>query len=106
MDSSSRLTAVCFLMTLSLQAGFSNYVQVRRPDLATIKAGVVGLRGRIAFQVSEVRPETPAARAGLRPNDLILAIDGSDVLDINDVRKTILDPFCPSGRAFTIKYSR
>ena len=43
-----------------------------------------------AAQVGEVSPGTAAARAGLRPNDIIVAIDGRDLRDHREVTQRIL----------------
>lgn len=37
--------------------------------------------------VIELAPESPAARAGLRAGDVIVAVNGSDVADVADVRR-------------------
>ena len=43
-----------------------------------------------AAQVGEVSPGTAAARAGLRPNDIIVAIDGRNLRDHREVTQRIL----------------
>lgn len=43
-----------------------------------------------AAQVGEVTPGTAAARAGLRPNDIIIAIDGHNLRDHREVTQRIL----------------
>jgi serine protease Do len=42
-----------------------------------------------AAQVGEVRPNTPAARAGLQEGDVITAINGQELRDANQIRTTI-----------------
>ena len=44
--------------------------------------------GRAAgVEVVEVVPGSPAARAGLRPEDLIVAVDGAPVADVGDLQR-------------------
>jgi S1-C subfamily serine protease len=40
-----------------------------------------------AVEVVEVMPDSPASRAGLRPEDLIVAIDGSPVNGVDDLQR-------------------
>jgi S1-C subfamily serine protease len=40
-----------------------------------------------AIEVVEVVPGSPAARAGLRAEDLIVSVDGRDVTDVGDLQR-------------------
>lgn len=51
------------------------YIQPLTPELAAKR----GLEGKSGALVSEVRPGTPGARAGLAPDDVILRFDGQPV---------------------------
>jgi serine protease Do len=51
------------------------YIQPLTPELAAQR----GLQGKGGALVSEVRPGTPGARAGLAPDDVILRFDGQPV---------------------------
>jgi membrane-associated protease RseP (regulator of RpoE activity) len=85
------------------------FVQVgRRPrrPIMTVASSKVGIRGNIAFEITQVLPESAAAKAGLQPNDLLLAIDGKTILSGDDVRGSLLDPFLPQGKVFTLKVAR
>jgi S1-C subfamily serine protease len=51
-------------------------------------AAQVGQKGSV--EVLEVPDRTPAQRAGLRPGDLIVAIDGKPVLGVNDLQRLMV----------------
>ena len=69
---------------------------VRRARLGVtigpVSEGLAAARGvpAGAAQVGEVTPGTAAARADLRPNDIIVAIDGRDLRDHREVTQRIL----------------
>jgi S1-C subfamily serine protease len=46
-----------------------------------------GLGRDRAIEVVEVVPGSPADRAGLRPEDLIVSVDGADVTDVGDLQR-------------------
>lgn len=60
-----------------------------------------------AIRVSEVRPDTPAQRAGLRVDDIITGIDNTK-LDDKDATQRFMDIVAamPPGREVTLKYRR
>jgi hypothetical protein len=60
-----------------------------------------------AIRVSEVRPDTPALKAGLRVDDIITGID-NHVLDDKDATQRFMDIVAamPPGREVTLKYRR
>lgn len=60
-----------------------------------------------AIRVSEVRPDTPAQKAGLRVDDIIIGIDDT-VLDDKDATQRFMDIVAamPPGREVTLKYRR
>jgi S1-C subfamily serine protease len=60
-------------------------IAARGVELAPALAARLGARR--AVRVIEVRPATPAARAGLRPGDLIRQADGSPVGLIDDLQR-------------------
>jgi serine protease Do/serine protease DegQ len=60
-------------------------VQDLNPDLAR----AFGVRGNRGAVVSEVEPGSAADRAGLRPGDVILGIDGRQVDDSADLRNAV-----------------
>ncbi len=48
------------------------------------------VEGDMCVEVVEVLPDTPAARAGLRAEDLIVAIDGTRVSRVDDVQRLMV----------------
>jgi S1-C subfamily serine protease len=67
-------------------------------------ARAIGLAGPRAIEVTHVEGETPAAKAGLEPGDLVVAIDDRPVETVDDVHR-LLGPEA-IGRALTVTYVR
>lgn len=70
--------------------------RVRRAYLGIAQTGVTpelaeqfGLAAREGVLVFEVQPGSPAARAGLRPRDVIVAMNGERVRDDGDLRRVL-----------------
>ncbi len=51
-----------------------------------------------------IMPDSPAARAGLREGDLILAVDDSPIVSVRNLQETII--FCPLDRPVSLKIKR
>ena len=66
----------------------------------------VGLRGAMAFRITEVKLGGLAARAGLRENDLILAVDEVPVRSQEELEKTLLQPFLNPGASYVVTLGR
>ena len=69
--------------------------------------GVSGDRpptGQSGVLLTEVQPNTPAQRAGLQPGDIITAIDGDPVDDMNDLAARI--QATPPGTTVTLEFLR
>jgi S1-C subfamily serine protease len=77
-----------------------------RRDVLTIQGGTIGARGRLVYQLTEIKPGSSAERAGLKANDLVGVINGRQIQDIDDVRATILDPIGAPGQEFAIQFFR
>jgi serine protease Do len=69
---------------------------VRRPrigvtvsDVQQVDAEVYGLRDIRGAQITSVQPGQPGEAAGLRPGDVVLAIDGRPIADATDLTTTL-----------------
>ncbi len=74
------------------------YIQPLTPELAKhfgVKKGVL---------VSQVQKDGPAAKAGIKPGDIIIAVNGKEVEDINDLQKLIMRN--PPGTKITVTVIR
>jgi S1-C subfamily serine protease len=67
-------------------------------------ARALGLAGERAIEIATVEANAPAATAGLRSGDLVLAIDGQPVETVDDVHR-MLGPDA-IGRAMTLAFAR
>jgi S1-C subfamily serine protease len=67
-------------------------------------ARALGLAGERAIEIATVEANAPAATAGLRIGDLVLAIDGQPVETVDDVHRR-LGPDA-IGRAMTLAFAR
>ena len=70
-------------------------------------AGVLAKQGRAptaGAYVGRVRPDTPAARAGLQPGDVIVAIDGQSVRTAADVEAALRE--LSRGAPVALEYLR
>ncbi len=69
--------------------------------------GITGDRpttGQSGALITDVQPNTPAERAGLQPGDIITAIDGDPVDDMNDLAARI--QATPPGTTVTLEFMR
>jgi serine protease Do len=82
-------------------AGLPKRQPAARPYVG-IKLSSLGYRHVAAF-VERVRPDSPAALAGIKPDDLIVAIDGQRVADAQAYRQIIERTMPGQTVQFTIK---
>ena len=62
------------------------WLGVRIQDLDAVAAQQAGLRDRPGVRIVEVEPRSPAALGGLRPGDIVTAVDGGAVHDTARLR--------------------
>jgi S1-C subfamily serine protease len=55
-----------------------------------------------AVEIVEVAEGSPAAQAGLRPEDLIVALDGAVVEGVDDLQRLMVDELIGSTAAATV----
>ncbi len=65
-------------------------------------AGALGLSGTQGCLVREVMPDGPAAKGGLKGGDIILKVDGTDILDAAYLRNLVADLKPGSKSSFVI----
>jgi len=67
------------------------YLGIGIDNLDEDLAGALGLPGTQGCLVREVMPDGPGANAGLKNGDVILKVDGTDVLDAQNLRNMVAD---------------
>jgi len=76
----------------------------QKDDLGvTIRLGDIGIRRNIPARIGAVLPDSPAAKAGFRNGDTILAIDGAPIAGFDDVVKAVQPA---TGRALAVTVRR
>lgn len=73
-------------------------------DLTADEAKGAGLDGIRGAWVTDVRPDSPAAKAGLAENDVIMRVDAEDVRSARHLSRLVSET--PAGRAVSIEYLR
>jgi M6 family metalloprotease-like protein len=115
-----RYSVVCLVFPLGLLAGdgaqLDGYVPPEKAITTTIRsaapdraglAGFLGVhltKGDSPWVVAEVKPESPADRAGIRKGDVILALDGQTLTHPDAFREAILARL--PGEKITLKIQR
>jgi S1-C subfamily serine protease len=80
----------------SVPAGWLGAVGVSMAQLSEIEAGSLGLDRKTGVVVREVVPDSPAANSGISPNDVIVAVDGWDVVGVSDLKAML--SWSPAGQ--------
>jgi S1-C subfamily serine protease len=80
----------------NVPAGWLGAVGVSLAQLSEIEAGSLGLDRKTGVVVREVVPDSPAANSGISPNDVIVAVDGWDVVGVSDLKAML--SWSPAGQ--------
>jgi S1-C subfamily serine protease len=91
---------------LSQQTGIQITPRDQSANMLLIQNEAAGLRGAMAFRITEIKPQSPADRAGLRPNDLILAVDDAPVTSEEALDQTLLQPWLDHGKSYVVTIGR
>ena len=63
-----------------------------------------GLGVEYGALITEIAPDSPAARAGLKPGDVILSFNGARLEEPNPLLRMMMD--CPAHNTMTVEISR
>jgi serine protease Do len=66
-----------------------SYLGVTVQEVTPAIAKAIGLRTTMGALVSDVRPDSPAARAGIQTGDVITAMNGNTIDESNQLRMTV-----------------
>jgi serine protease Do len=80
------------------------YLGIMAEDLTPDKVGELGLEGKKGALVVEVTPDSPAASAELKPDDLIIEFDGKSIDGFSSLRNAVA--LTEIGKKVTVKYIR
>ena len=77
---------------------------VETQDLNARVAAALGIKSSKGALITEVTPDSPAAQAGLKPGDLVTAVDGKPINDAQDLRNA--QGLAPLGSTLTLAVDR
>jgi serine protease Do len=77
---------------------------VEAQDLTPQVAQALGTTARQGALITEVTPDSPGAKAGLKPGDLVVAVDGKPINDAQDLRNA--QGLKPLGTTLTLDVER
>jgi len=88
----------------SEESGTSSYLGVDIVDITSDRLGALKLKEEQGVEVTMVDQDAPAGKAGLKEQDVILSLNGSDVQSVEQLRRMIRET--PPGRVVTLGVSR
>jgi len=80
------------------------YLGIMADEITPDRAGELGLEGKKGALVVEVAPDSPAAKAELKPDDLIIEFDGKSIDGFSSLRNAVA--LTEIGKKVTVKYIR
>ncbi len=84
--------------------GGSSYLGVDTRDVTPDRLATLHLKDERGVEVTMVDQDAPAGKAGLKEQDVILTLNGSDVQSVEQLRRMIRET--PPGRTVTLGISR
>src|SRR6202140_4582266 len=84
--------------------GSGSYLGVDTRDVTSDRLAPLHLKDERGVEVTMVDQDAPAGKAGLKENDVILTLNGSDVQSVEQLRRMIRET--PPGRVVTLGISR
>lgn len=102
------LVSLCLFLNQTGSSKATQELEVYKETghLLLIQNESAGLRGSMAFRITDVRPDSPAARADLQVNDLILAVDDVPVYSREQLDRSLLQPWLNPGAELLITFGR
>lgn len=88
----------------SEESGGTSYLGVDTRDITPDRLAPLHLKDERGVEVTMVDQNAPAGKAGLKENDVILTMNGSDVQSVEQLRRMIRET--PPGRVVTLGVSR
>src|ERR1700730_1806942 len=84
--------------------GSGSYLGVDTRDITPDRLGVLHLKDERGVEVTMVDQDAPAGKAGLKEQDVILTMNGTEVQSVEQLRRMIRET--PPGRVVTLGISR
>ena len=84
--------------------GSGSYLGVDTRDITSDRLAALHLKDERGVEVTMVDQDAPAGKAGLKEQDVILTLNGTDVQSVEQLRRMIRET--PPGRAVTLGISR
>jgi serine protease Do len=84
--------------------GSGSYLGVDTQDITPDRLATLHLKDERGVEVTMVDQDAPAGKAGLKEQDVILSLNGSDVQSVEQLRRMIRET--PPGRVVTLGISR
>lgn len=88
----------------NVPAGWLGAVGVSLSQLSEVEIQSLGVERKTGVVVREVLPDSPAAASGLKLNDVIVGVDGWDVVGVPDLKAML--GWSPAGQKISLKAIR